>query len=200
MHYRKNCMSKPGNTLINALKEAKQKGLATLQTSPDVDKINIRKATPQDFAGIWEIFSQVIASGDTYAHLPNTTKEEAFEYWMALGTHTYVALTNNNIIGAYYLRSNQPGLGSHIANAAYIVHPNHQGQGVGNKLAMHSLEEAKKLKFIAIQFNLVVSTNQVAVNLWKKIGFEIIGKTPKGFKHATLGLVDTFIMYKSLTD
>jgi len=44
----------------------------------------------------------------------------------------------------------------------------------------------------------VVSTNINAIKLWKKFGFEIIGTTPKGFKHKGLGLVDTYIMFKDL--
>jgi len=38
----------------------------------------------------------------------------------------------------------------------------------------------------------------LAVALWKKFGFEIIGTTPKGFRHPQLGLVDTYIMYLAL--
>jgi len=34
--------------------------------------------------------------------------------------------------------------------------------------------------------------------LWKKLGFRKIGTTPKGFRHAKLGLIDTFIMFKEL--
>ena len=52
--------------------------------------------------------------------------------------------------------------------------------------------------FEGIQFNIVVSTNKGAIELWKKYGFEIIGTTPKGFKHSKLGFVDTYIMYKDL--
>ena len=49
-----------------------------------------------------------------------------------------------------------------------------------------------------IQFNLVVSTNKPAVNLWKKMGFEIIGTVPDGFKNPSLGFVDTYIMHKKI--
>ncbi len=52
--------------------------------------------------------------------------------------------------------------------------------------------------FQAIQYNLVVSTNETAVRLWKKHGFEIVGTLSKAFKHRQLGFVDAFIMYKQL--
>lgn len=158
----------------------------------------IKKSTDQDFDGIWEIFHSVIASGDTYAYLPNTNKEEAYHFWMPPHKETFVAVFNNKIVGTYYIKENQPGLGSHVANAAYMVHPAWHGKGIGSAMARHLIEQAKRIGFTAIQFNLVVSTNESAIRLWKKFGFNIIGTTPNGFKHAKLGFVDTFIMYKKL--
>jgi ribosomal protein S18 acetylase RimI-like enzyme len=49
-----------------------------------------------------------------------------------------------------------------------------------------------------MQFNLVVSTNEPAVALWKKLGFAIIGTVPDAFDHKTRGLVDAYVMYRSL--
>lgn len=160
--------------------------------------IKIRLATDLDFAAIWVIFQRVISQGDTYAYSPDTTKEEAYHLWMPPGRETFVAIIDHKIVGTYFLKANQPGLGSHIANAAYMVDPNFHGQGIGLAIAQHSFEEAKKRGYLAMQFNFVVSTNYPAVNLWKKMGFEIIGITPNGFKHSSAGYVDTLIMYKKL--
>jgi hypothetical protein len=49
-----------------------------------------------------------------------------------------------------------------------------------------------------MQFNLVVTTNQVAVNLWLALGFQIIGTRPGVFHHAQLGYVDAHVMFRSL--
>jgi ribosomal protein S18 acetylase RimI-like enzyme len=49
-----------------------------------------------------------------------------------------------------------------------------------------------------MQYNLVVSTNRVAIRLWKREGFEVIGTLPEAFRHSRLGFVDAFIMYKQL--
>ena len=65
-------------------------------------------------------------------------------------------------------------------------------------MAEHSIKLAKELGFIAIQFNIVVSSNEPAIKLWESLGFEIIGATPKGFCHKKLGYIDSYIMYKSL--
>lgn len=96
------------------------------------------------------------------------------------------------------MKPNQVDLGSHIANCNYMVAPHHQGKGIGNALCAHSIQFAKNKGYLAMQFNIVMSTNTHAVKLWQKFGFVIIGTTPKGFRHQELGLVDTYIMYKDL--
>lgn len=161
--------------------------------------MNIRKATEADYNKVWDIFSKVIATGDTYVFSPNTAKQDLQKHWFANYMQTYVAEDNlQNILGTYIIKPNQIDLGNHIANCSYMVSPDAQGKGVGKMLCKHSIETAKQLNFKAIQFNIVVSTNTAAVKLWEKFGFKIIGTTPNGFKHATLGFVDTYIMYKNL--
>lgn len=50
-----------------------------------------------------------------------------------------------------------------------------------------------------MQFNIVVSTNEGAISVWKRFGFEIIGRIPEAFNNLKIGkLVDAFIMYKKL--
>jgi ribosomal protein S18 acetylase RimI-like enzyme len=61
-----------------------------------------------------------------------------------------------------------------------------------------SLAEAKRLGYKAMQFNIVIASNQRAVRLWEKLGFTIIGKIPEAFNHKQLGLTNAFIMYRKL--
>lgn len=160
--------------------------------------MNIRKATEKDYDKVWEIFSNVINTGDTYVFKPSTPKKDLKKHWFADYMETYVIEENGTILGTYIIKPNQIGLGCHIANCSYMVNPNSQGKGIGNKLCEHSLQLARENGFEGIQFNIIVSTNKGAVRLWEKYGFEIIGTTPNGFRHLELGLVDTYIMYKSL--
>lgn len=158
----------------------------------------IRRAEDADFDGIWEIFHAVVAQGDTYVYPTETTKEEARAIWMAPGLSTYVALLDGEVVGTYILKANQPGLGSHVANAGYMVRSDRAGRGIGRALCEHSLDEARRAGFLAMQFNAVVSTNEPAVALWRKMGFAVVGTVPKAFNHRRLGLVDLFIMYRFL--
>jgi L-amino acid N-acyltransferase YncA len=158
----------------------------------------IRVATRADEEGIWQIFREVIGPGDTYVFSPETTRAEALGWWFAPGAHPYVALDEGLIVGAYVLRPNQPGLGAHVANGAYMVSPDARGQGVGRMLGEHSIAEARRLGFRAMQFNAVVSTNEPAVKLWKKIGFRIVATLPGAFRHSKHGFVDLYVMFREL--
>jgi GNAT superfamily N-acetyltransferase len=67
-------------------------------------------------------------------------------------------------------------------------------------MGAHSLDEARALGYHAMQFNLVVSTNESAVRLWSKLGFAIVGRIPAAFRHARRGLVDALVMHRFLDD
>jgi L-amino acid N-acyltransferase YncA len=158
----------------------------------------IRLARQADEDAIWNIFHAVVASGDTYAFDPYTPREEALAYWLRAETHTYVAEREGRVVGTYILKSNQPALGSHVANAAFMVSPMARGAGVGKRMGEHCLAEARRLGFRAMQFNLVVSTNETAVMLWKQLGFRIIGTVPEGYRHSRQGFVDAYVMFQTL--
>ena len=160
--------------------------------------LNIRPAAEPDRDAIWNIFHEVVTAGDTYAFDSKMSRDEALAYWFRAETHTYVAENNGQIVGTYILRANQPGPGSHIANAAFMVAQDARGLGVGRKLAEHSLSEARLLGFRAMQFNFVASTNAPAIRLWQQLGFKIVGTLPGAFHHPRAGYVDVYVMFRSL--
>jgi L-amino acid N-acyltransferase YncA len=184
--------------------------------------LNIRLATDSDRDAIWDIFHDVVATGDTYVFAPNTSREEALAYWFREDTHTYVAvqdfvgdavsvpgkltasptgqLQDRHVVGSYVLRSNRPSLGAHVSNASFIVAKSARGLGVGRVMGEHCLSEARRLGFRAMQFNFVVSTNESAVHLWQELGFKIVGTLPGAFRHSQKGYVDVYVMFRSLID
>jgi ribosomal protein S18 acetylase RimI-like enzyme len=160
--------------------------------------MKIRAATESDRDAIWNIFHETVARGDTYAFDPKMSREEALAYWFREDTHTYVAERAGRVVGAYILRRNQLGPGSHVANAGFIVASIAQGSGVGRKMAEHCLSEARRMGFRAMQFNFVISTNAPAIHLWEQLGFKIVGTLPGAFQHPEKGYVDVYVMYRSL--
>jgi ribosomal protein S18 acetylase RimI-like enzyme len=81
-------------------------------------------------------------------------------------------------VGTYYVRANQRGRGSHVANCAYITSISASGRGIARAMCAHSLARAKARGFRAMQFNFVVSSNERAVRLWQSFQFEIVGRLP----------------------
>jgi L-amino acid N-acyltransferase YncA len=162
--------------------------------------LTIRPATETDHGIIWKIFHEVVATGDTYAFDPKISRDDALAYWFRADTHTYVAEKDREIVGTYTLRPNQAGGGAHVANAAFLVAANARGQGIGRAMGEHSLSEARRLGFRAMQFNFVVSTNESAMRLWQQLKFKIVGTLPGAFRHPTKGYVDVYVMFCSLME
>jgi GNAT superfamily N-acetyltransferase len=160
--------------------------------------LQIRKATDADHDSIWQIIHQVIAPGDTYVFAPDSSKEKMLSYWCGSDRHTYVAVADDEIVGTFFIKDNQPDLGSHIANAGYMVSLPSGGKGIGYAMGEFSLKEAKALGYKAMQFNIVIKNNNRAVRLWKKLGFAIIGEIPDAFQHKSLGFTNAYIMYRKL--
>ena len=153
-----------------------------------------------DYEAVSDLFLSVIATGDTYVFAPTDDSLYCQTAWIDPAQEVWVLELSGIIVGTYVLKPNYPGLGSHIANASFMVSPSAIGQGFGRLMGEHALKRATQLGFQAMQFNCVVSTNEAAVRLWKKLGFSIIGTVPQGFKHATKGFVDTHIMHKGLNE
>jgi ribosomal protein S18 acetylase RimI-like enzyme/8-oxo-dGTP pyrophosphatase MutT (NUDIX family) len=160
----------------------------------------IRPANQSDADAIWDIFQAVVAGRDTYAFLPDTPRDEAVGYWLGDDMIACVAELDGRVVGMYKLIDNRRGLGAHVANASFMVHPAASGHGVGHALGEHCLREARRQGYEAMQFNFVVSTNTRAVALWQSLGFRIVGTAPRAFRHGTLGLVDALVMHRDLDD
>jgi L-amino acid N-acyltransferase YncA len=159
---------------------------------------NIREAEAADFEQIWPIFHEIVVAGETYAFPADITREQAFDLWFKAARKRYVCEQDGQILGAYFLKTNQAGPGDHVCNCGYVVSSAARGRGLATAMCEHSQAIARQLGYQAMQFNIVVSTNETAVKLWTRLGFDTVGRLPKAFRHRTLGYVDAFVMYKWL--
>ncbi len=160
--------------------------------------IEIRKAALSDHDDIWNIIKEVISTGDTYVFAPGSPKEKMLGFWCGEDKQTYVALIDGMIAGTFFIKDNQPDLGSHIANAGYMTMPAAAGKGIGKAMCEFSIAEARRLGYKAMQFNIVIKSNKAAVSLWEKLGFKIIGEIPDAFNHQQNGLTNAYIMYREI--
>ena len=160
--------------------------------------MTIRPLIESDAEAIWDIFRDVVASGDTYVFAADTPREEAIAYFLDPGITSFVAEIDGEVVGSYKIIENRRDRGAHVANASFMVAPAHAGRGIGRAMGEHALHEARRMGFLAMQFNFVVSTNTAALRLWQSLGFEIVGTLPKVFQHRELGLVDAYVMHRFL--
>lgn len=160
--------------------------------------LTIRPARSDDHDAIWAILEPVIRAGDTYPLPRDLGREDALAYWLADEHDVFVAEEGDAVLGTYYLRANQRGGGAHVANCGYMTAPETRGRGVASAMCGHSLERARQRGFKAMQFNFVVSSNERAVRLWQRNGFQIVGTLPKVFRHPERGYTDAYVMYREL--
>jgi GNAT superfamily N-acetyltransferase len=161
--------------------------------------ITIRPLLPEDWPATWEILEPVFKAGETFPHDPGIRTEQARRLWVEEAQATYGAFeAGGGILRTYYLKPNSLALGAHVANAGYVVAEAARGQGIGSLLCRHSQAEARRLGFRAMQFNLVVSTNEAGLRTWQGNGFRIVGTLPGAFRHRRLGYVDAHVMFQQL--
>lgn len=109
------------------------------------------------------------------------TESEAWDLF-SNQTETVCVVLDNHIVGVYILHPNNIGRCSHIANASYAVSKVARGMGIGKKMVIDSIERCKKNRIKRLQYNAVLVTNYVAISLYLKLGFTIIGTIQNGYR------------------
>ena len=139
----------------------------------------LTEAGPDDHDELYAAFAAVVAAGEGYPQPVGLLSVADFEeYWLDHKALVAVARHDGHLAGSYYLKPNFPGRAAHIANAGYFVVPEVRGRGVGEALVRHSFDEARRLGFDAMQFNLVFASNP-ARRLYERLGFEAVGRIPE---------------------
>jgi len=163
--------------------------------------VHIRDYRPDDWPGVWKMMEPVIRSGETYPYAMDMDSAGAHYMWIEKTDRVYVAEDESGeLVGTYYIMPNQPTLGAHVANCGYLVAEAARGRGIATMLGEHSLAEARKHGYRAMQFNLVVKTNAASQHVWRKLGFREVGTLEGAFLHARDGFVDATVFYKVLVD
>jgi len=154
----------------------------------------LRPATPGDHEELFAAFAQIVNAGDGFPHAPPLFRDAFDDYWIAHTSAVWVVRREGELIGAYYIKPNFVGRASHISNAGYFVLEAHRGRGLGRRMVEHSLREARRLGFDAMQFNLVFASNP-ARHMYETLGFVEVGRVP-----AAIDGTDAVIYWRSLEE
>lgn len=162
--------------------------------------MRIREAESADWAGIWPFFSEIVRAGETFTYPLDLGEEDARRMWMVGPPGRVVVAVDDarGVVGTANMYANRWGNGDHIASASYVVDPRMQGRGIGRALVEDSVDWARRAGFAGMQFNAVVAANASAVELYRKVGFTILGTVPGGFRHPGLGAVGLHVMFLDL--
>ena len=79
---------------------------------------------------LFPVFADIVARGEGFPQQPPLTRSVFDDVWVRPVTLVAGAMRAGTLLGAYYLKPNLPGLGSHIANAGYVVDRRHRGTGL----------------------------------------------------------------------
>ena len=158
-------------------------------------ELDVASAAAADEEEMFAAFAAVVEAGEGYPQAPPISRDEFREYWLDHKALVAVARTADparTFVGSYYLKANFPGRAAHIVNAGYIVVPAFRGKGAGLALVEHSMDEARRLGFDAMQFNLVFESNP-ARPMYERLGFRVVGRIP-----AAVDGEDAIVYWRSL--
>jgi GNAT superfamily N-acetyltransferase len=167
---------------------------AQTPTSETADAPELRPATAGDHHALFAAYAQIVEAGDGFPHSAPLSRADFDDYWVAHTSALWVLQDAGALIGAYYLKPNFVGRAAHICNAGYFVLAPHRGQGLGRRLVEHSLRQARRLGFDAMQFNLVFASNPARA-MYRKLGFLEVGRIP-----AAVDGEDAVIYWRSLEE
>lgn len=159
--------------------------------------IQLREYEAGDLKAMTQIWNEVVAQGKAFPQRELLTEETAAVFF-ASQTYTGVAVYEGEVAGLYILHPNNVGRCGHIGNASYAVTSELRGKHIGRALVTDCLVQAEKNGFRILQFNAVVKTNETAIRLYEKLGFQKAGMIPGGFCMDDETYEDIYIFFKEL--
>lgn len=144
-------------------------------------EIVVREFREDDVHDMVKIWNRVIEDGVAFPQLDYLNDASGLKFFSEQ-TYTAVADIDGNVVGLYILHPNNVGRCGHISNASFAVDFDCRGKHVGEKLVSDCLVQAKEHGFSLMQFNAVVENNIHARHLYERLGFNLVGIIPNGFK------------------
>ncbi len=148
----------------------------------DGTSIHLRPEIKSDFPMLWEMYSTLTYTSLQF--LPEPPTEERVRGWVEninydrvipiLGVVRTIEGQKKIVASATLAFSNQQST-KHVADFGIVVHDDYQNKGLGTILTKYLLEIAKERGINRVTLK-VVTENERAIHVYKKIGFKVEGK------------------------
>ncbi|WP_438489907.1 GNAT family N-acetyltransferase [Streptomyces sp. S186] len=158
--------------------------------------MQIREFQDADWSQVWEIIRDIVRAQETFPYDPEMSEEKGRMWIEEPPGLTVVATEGERVLGTAKMGTNRPGPGSHVSTASFMVAADARGKGVGTALCRFAVDWARERSYAGMQFNAVVESNHIAVELYQRLGFEVLGTVPGAFMHPELGAVGLHVMYR----
>lgn len=153
-------------------------------------EVNIRYLCEDDTKDLLELYNSLVdEKAYTIATKRLTLKEERIFVKDSLkkienGEAIFlVAEYANHVFGIVSIEKEDSAILEHRGILGIMLSSNMRGQGVGTKLIECVIKEAKKFLRLKIITLRVFEENVPAINLYKKLKFDQVGRIEKGLKH-----------------
>lgn len=160
------------------------------------ESLNIkhRLASPGDFDAVFDLHMDD-TSNRYLTYDPMDRDEFRPVYHDLLKTNTlYVAEKNNQIIASYRLIPKENRQSQTIYLGGFVIKSNLKGKGLGSKILEHIKKEAASGGKKRIELTVDLK-NEAAINLYKKLGFEIEGVVRMSYRlKSTNEYFDEYLM------
>jgi RimJ/RimL family protein N-acetyltransferase len=149
-------------------------------------EVTIREATKEDAQNMIDFYNVVGGETDFLSFGANEFKRDLYEYEEYITATSkeqnsimLLALIDSEIISIATINSSQKERTNHVGTLGIVISKKYTGLGLG-KIIMNDLIEWAKQNGVTKKINLVTNeTNTVAIELYKKLGFEVEGLLKK---------------------
>jgi L-phenylalanine/L-methionine N-acetyltransferase len=153
-----------------------QPTLRLSETPLPVEGLQIRRAEPDDYSAVYELFKNPkVYSGTLQLPYPSREQWRRRLAETSEGRYNLVAVVGDRVIGMVGVETFTRPRRSHVGRIGICVHDEWQGKGVGTALMRAILDLADNwLNLRRLELE-VYADNESAIGLYERMGFEVEG-------------------------
>ena len=153
-------------------------------------KIVFRYPRANDLKGLLELVNAIVDDKAMVSSQAKKTKKEERMWLLSILKNTkkkegvyLIVEMSGKIVGNAAVERHKESAKKHVGVFGIMLRKEARGKGIGEKLLRCVIEEAKKVLKVKIVTLEVMKSNKVALHLYRKCGFKVIGTIKSGVKY-----------------